>query len=72
MNNNHVTIIAEAGVNHNGNFDLAVKMIHEAKLAGADYVKFQTAVTELVITSIAQKPESQKEKTRTDHTQLAT
>ena len=34
--NNHVMIIAEAGVNHNGNYDLAVKMIHEAKRAGAD------------------------------------
>ena len=43
-NNNKVMIIAEAGVNHNGNFDMAVEMIHRAKWAGADYVKFQTAV----------------------------
>lgn len=70
MNNNHVTIIAEAGVNHNGNFDLAVKMIHEAKLAGADYVKFQTAVPELVISSIAPKAEYQKETTGSEQSQL--
>ena len=38
MTDNHVIIIAEAGVNHNGNYDLAVKMVHEAKAAGADYV----------------------------------
>ena len=30
-NNNKVMIIAEAGVNHNGNFDMAVEMIHQAK-----------------------------------------
>lgn len=70
MNNNHVTIIAEAGVNHNGNFELAVKMIHEARLAGADYVKFQTAVPELVISSIAPKAEYQKETTGNEQSQL--
>ena len=37
-------IIAEAGVNHNGDMDLAKKLIDEAKKAGADFVKFQTAV----------------------------
>ena len=36
-------IIAEAGVNHNGDMDLAKKLIDEAKKAGADFVKFQTA-----------------------------
>ena len=35
-------IIAEIGVNHNGNMDIARKLIDEAKLAGADAVKFQT------------------------------
>jgi len=48
-----VLIIAEAGVNHNGNFDLALKLIDEAKEAGADAVKFQTAVPELVMTNSA-------------------
>lgn len=65
-----VIIIAEAGVNHNGNYDLAVKMIYEAKRAGADYVKFQTAVPELVISTIAPKAEYQKETTGNDESQL--
>lgn len=67
---NKVIIIAEAGVNHNGKYDLAVKMIHEAKRAGADYVKFQTAVPELVISTIAPKAEYQKETTGNDESQL--
>ena len=37
---NHVFIIAEAGVNHNGSIDLAKKLIDVAKDAGADAVKF--------------------------------
>lgn len=65
-----VIIIAEAGVNHNGNFDRAVEMIHAAKKAGADYVKFQTAVPELVISSIAPKAEYQKETTGASESQL--
>ena len=35
-------IIAEAGVNHNGNLKIAKKLIDAAKKCGADYVKFQT------------------------------
>ena len=35
-------IIAEAGVNHNGSIKIAKKLIDVAKIAGADYVKFQT------------------------------
>ena len=38
----HVIIIAEAGVNHNGDINLAKKMVDAAKQAGVDYVKFQT------------------------------
>ena len=44
-------IIAEAGVNHNGRLDLASKLCDAAKAAGADAVKFQTWVTEKIITA---------------------
>ncbi len=66
----HVIIIAEAGVNHNGDFDMACKMVHAAKEAGADYVKFQTAVPELVISTYAPKAEYQKETTGSGESQL--
>ena len=39
---NRVFIIAEAGVNHNGDINIAKKLVDEAVLAGADAVKFQT------------------------------
>ncbi|MGM9802949.1 MAG: N-acetylneuraminate synthase [Muribaculaceae bacterium] len=70
MTPNKVMIIAEAGVNHNGNYDMAVEMIHKAKWAGADYVKFQTAVPELVISTYAPKAEYQKETTGEAQSQL--
>lgn len=66
----HTIIIAEAGVNHNGNYDRAVSMIYAAKEAGADYVKFQTAVPELVISSIAPKAEYQIKNTGEEESQL--
>lgn len=65
-----VIIIAEAGVNHNGDYGRAVEMIHAAKEAGADYVKFQTAVPELVISEFAPKAEYQKETTGGGESQL--
>ncbi|MDE6290878.1 MAG: N-acetylneuraminate synthase [Muribaculaceae bacterium] len=63
-------IIAEAGVNHNGDFETAKKMIVAAKEAGADYVKFQTAVPELVISEFAPQAEYQKENTGVVESQL--
>ena len=42
-----VTIIAEAGVNHNGDLETAKRMAYVAKECGADIVKYQTAVPEL-------------------------
>lgn len=67
---NKVIIIAEAGVNHNGDLGLARRMVYAAKEAGADYVKFQTAVPELVISTFAPKAEYQKETTGSDQSQL--
>lgn len=65
-----VIIIAEAGVNHNGDMELACKMIRRAREAGADYIKFQTAVPEMVISSIAPKAAYQKETTGEEQSQL--
>lgn len=65
-----IIIIAEAGVNHNASMEMARRMVREAARAGADYVKFQTAVPELVISSIAPKAEYQKETTGEGQSQL--
>lgn len=70
MNDSHIIIIAEAGVNHNGDLEMARRMVTEAKKAGADYVKFQTAVPELVISTFAPKAEYQKETTGSAESQL--
>jgi N,N'-diacetyllegionaminate synthase len=56
----HTLIIAEAGVNHNADLSLAFQLIDAAKAAGADVVKFQTAIPELVSTSYAEKAAYQK------------
>ena len=70
MKSKHTIIIAEAGVNHNGDFEMAKKMIRAAKEAGADYVKFQTAIPELVISTFAPKADYQKETTGEGESQL--
>ena len=58
-----VFIIAEAGVNHNGDVALAKQMIEVAAKAGADAVKFQTFRAESLTTSYAQKADYQKQAT---------
>ena len=63
-------IIAEAGVNHNGNFEIAKKLVDEAVKAGADIVKFQTCKAENVISRYADKAEYQKVTTGEADSQL--
>ena len=65
-----VLIIAEAGVNHNGSLARAKKMALAAKTAGADIVKYQTAVPELVVSKFAEKAEYQKAQTGAGESQL--
>lgn len=55
-----VIIIAEAGVNHNGDYEKAKQLALKAKEAGADYVKFQTGIPENVISRYADMAEYQK------------
>ncbi|MDD3375043.1 MAG: N-acetylneuraminate synthase [Candidatus Omnitrophica bacterium] len=65
-----VFIIAEAGVNHNGDISIARKMIDAAALAGADAIKFQTFRAEDCISRNAVKAEYQKKTTSTSESQL--
>jgi N,N'-diacetyllegionaminate synthase len=55
----HTTIIAEAGVNHNGDLDLAKQLVDIAAVAGADLVKFQTFKASRLVTQNALKAEYQ-------------
>lgn len=64
------TIIAEAGVNHNGSLKLAKQMIDEAAKAGADYIKFQTFKPEKLVSKFAQKADYQKKTTGNNESQL--
>jgi N,N'-diacetyllegionaminate synthase len=57
--NKKVIIIAEAGVNHNGDFNKAKKLIEIAASAGADFVKFQTFKADKIVSKIAAKAEYQ-------------
>ena len=65
-----VCIIAEAGVNHNGDIIIAKKMVDVAKKAGVDYIKFQTFVPEKLVSRYAEKAEYQKETTDATESQL--
>lgn len=63
FNQNRCLIIAEAGVNHNGRLDTALKLCDAAKHSGADAVKFQTWKTENIITRRVDQAQYQKENT---------
>ena len=56
-------IIAEAGVNHNGDINIAKKLVDEALKAGANAIKFQSFKAENLVTKNAPKAEYQKETT---------
>lgn len=56
-----VIIIAEAGVNHNGDYDKAVALVRAAAEAGADYVKFQTFKADKIVSKSAKKAAYQQQ-----------
>jgi len=60
MKLNRVLIIAEAGVNHNGELQKALALIDAASQAGADYVKFQTFKAEKIVNRSAENAYYQK------------
>ncbi|EAH9285015.1 N-acetylneuraminate synthase [Campylobacter upsaliensis] len=65
-----VLIIAEAGVNHNGDINLAKKLIEQAAKAGADVVKFQTFKANSCVSVSAKKAKYQLETTAKEESQL--
>ena len=65
-NSEHIYVIAEIGVNHNGSLDLAKKMIDAAKQSGANAVKFQTFKADNLVTKITPKVKYQEETTSKD------
>ena len=63
LNKNSTFIIAEIGVNHNGSVDLAKQMIKSASICGVDAVKFQTFVSEDLVTENAKTAKYQENNT---------
>jgi len=69
--NPHTLIIAEAGVNHNGDMELAKRLIDVAADTGADLVKFQTFSAERLATQSAPKADYQNQTTDQAESQFA-
>lgn len=69
LNSKKTFIISEAGVNHNGSIELARKLIEEAANAGADAIKFQSFLTDQVVTKTANKADYQIENTTSNESQ---
>ena len=67
----HVKIIAEAGVNHNGDVGLAKELVAAGAEAGVDVVKFQTFKADKLVTRSAEKAEYQKDNCGEDESQYA-
>lgn len=65
-----VFIIAEAGVNHNGKLSMALKLCDAAKDSGVDAVKFQTFITERILTQSVAMADYQSENIGTRETQF--
>jgi N-acetylneuraminate synthase/N,N'-diacetyllegionaminate synthase len=65
-----VFIIAEGGVNHSGDVDMALRLVEEAKRVGADCVKFQTFKAERVVTEEAPKAAYQLKTTSAKESQV--
>lgn len=59
MSYKKVLIIAEAGVNHNGNFEMAKQLVDVAAVAGVDFVKFQTFKANKIVNKLAKKADYQ-------------
>lgn len=67
---NNVFIIAEAGVNHNGELSIALRLCDEALKAGVNAVKFQTWITEKVLTRSVPMAEYQQHNTNSNASQF--
>ena len=67
---NRTLVIAEAGVNHNGDINLAKQLVDVAADSGADYVKFQTFNAERIVTKTADKAEYQKQSSDSSESQF--
>ena len=70
LNAKHTLIIAEAGVNHNGDLSTALDLIDAAVECGADIVKFQTFTATSLVTASAERAKYQKINAKDPTTQL--